>query len=246
MSACGGKVPQTEETVKVTEKVEAEKAETETGSLQGRKICIDPGHGVTSRSGKEAVYPGAAEKKATNVSGTAGRIMTEEELNLIAGLELRDALVEHGAEVFMTRTEHECDMSNIERAEFANRYECDLVIRLHADGSTETSANGMSVLIPSAKRENGEYLTAEITEKSRRAGELILSEALAKTGAGNRGIVERPDMTGFNWSRVPVVLIEMGFMTNAAEEERLTDAGYRNGLIDGIVSGTEKYFAEAE
>lgn len=221
-----------------------EESEQNGGVLDGKIICIDPGHGKTSRSEKEPIYPGASEKKATNVSGTSGKTMSEEALNLLAGVELRDALTGMGALVYMTREGHECDMSNVERAEFANEKNADLVIRLHADGSESASTSGVSMLLPDPKRSNGEYLTAEVVEKSRIAGELILSEVISRTDAKNRGTVTRPDMTGFNWSKVPVVLLEMGFMTNAEEEARLVDSEYRAKIIDGICAGCEKYFSE--
>lgn len=226
--------------------LEEEENEQSKGALSGKVICIDPGHGKTARKEKEPIYPGAAEKKATNVSGASGRLMTEEELNLLVGLELKSTLEERGAQVYMTRTAHECDMSNIERAEFANEKGSDLVIRIHADGSESSSLNGASMLLPSPKRENGEYLTPRVVSESRRAGELILTEVTAATGAQNRGLVERPDMTGFNWSKVPVVLLEMGFMSNPEEEAKLAGAEYRTKIVGAIADGTEKYFLTAE
>lgn len=238
------KAPQkTEDEIQITVS-EPDMSEEEKSPIDGRIICIDPGHGKTSRKEKEPIYPGASEKKATNVSGASGRLMSEEELNLMAGEELFAALSDAGAVVYMTRTTHECDMSNIERAEFANQKNADLVIRLHADGSESGAVSGMSMLLPDKSRRNGEYLTEAVVEKSRRAGELILAEVTSRTGAQDRGMVTRPDMTGFNWSKVPVVLLEMGFMTNAEEEKKLSDSAYRAKLVEGIVAACEKYFSE--
>ena len=214
------------------------------GKFSGKIICIDPGHGNTSRKETEPIYPGANEKKATNVSGTSGKIMTEEALNLEVGLKLKSAFEKEGATVYITREAHESDMSNVERAEFANNLNCDMVVRLHADGSESKSVSGVSILIPSAKRISEGYLTGEVIEKSRKAGEYILSDVCAMTGAPNKGIIERPDMTGFNWSGVPVVLLEMGFMTNPEEEAKLVTDEYQQKIISGILSGLEKYFNE--
>ena len=220
------------------------KESVSTGNFSGKIICIDPGHGKTSRKETEPIYPGANEKKATNVSGTAGKIMTEEALNLEVGLKLKDALEKEGATVHITRDSHESDMSNVERAEFANNLNCDMVVRLHADGSESKSVSGVSMLIPSRKRISTGYLTEDIIAKSRRAGEYILTDVCALTGASNKGIAERADMTGFNWSGVPVVLIEMGFMTNPEEEAKLVTDEYQQKIISGIISGLEKYFNE--
>lgn len=214
------------------------------GKFSGKIICIDPGHGKTSRRETEPIYPGATEKKATNVSGTSGKIMTEEALNLEVGLKLKSALENEGATVHITRETNESDMSNVERAEFANNLNCDMVVRLHADGSESKSVSGISMLIPSAKRISEGYLTEDIIAKSRKAGEYILNDVCSMTGASNKGIVERADMTGFNWSGVPVVLLEMGFMTNPEEEAKLVTDEYQQKIISGIISGLEKYFNE--
>lgn len=52
----------------------------------------------------------------------------------------------------------------------------------------------------------------------------------------NRG-VERDDLTGFNWSKVPVVLIEMGFMSNKKEDQLLSDSNYQEKLAEGLCNG---------
>lgn len=217
---------------------------TENSALSGKVICIDPGHGITSRRGKEPVHPAKSEEKATNVVGASGLIITEEALNLEVSLKLKAALEEKGAVVYITRQTHESDMSNIERAEFANERCCDISVRLHADGSENKTVSGISILVPSEKSVSEGYLTSEITEKSRRSAELILTEVCKLTGAENRGIIARADLTGFNWSAVPAVLLEIGFLSNQAEEEKLVTAKYQALIAEGIVSGLEKYFIE--
>ena len=49
-------------------------------------------------------------------------------------------------------------------------------------------------------------------------------------------------MTGFNWSKVPVVLLEMGFMTNPEEDAKMETDEYREKIVSGIVNGLIKYF----
>ncbi|MGM9933770.1 MAG: N-acetylmuramoyl-L-alanine amidase, partial [Clostridium sp.] len=48
------------------------------------------------------------------------------------------------------------------------------------------------------------------------------------------------DMTGFNWSKVPVILVEMGFMSNPEEDKLLSDEGYQNKLAQGLCNGIVK------
>ena len=52
----------------------------------------------------------------------------------------------------------------------------------------------------------------------------------------------RDDMTGFNWSTVPVILIEMGFMSNAEEDKLLATDDYRNKLAKGLYNGCVSFF----
>jgi len=205
--------------------------------LKGFTICVDAGHGIADYSKVEAVAPNSQETKPAFAAGTRGINQTEEQLNLKVAKKVEQKLKELGADVYMTRTEAKTDMRNIDRAEFANRLNADITIRIHADGSSNKNTRGISMLVPS----NDYINNADLVEKSERAGKLILEEVIAQTGAVNRGIIKRSDLTGFNWSKVPVVLIEMGFMTNPEEDRLLESDEYQNKIAQGIVNGTIKY-----
>lgn len=201
--------------------------------LSGLVICLDPGHGITSASGQERVSPLSQETKPAYVSGAEGSSQTEEELNLTVAELTRAELEALGAQVVMTRQTNEATVSNIERAQIANNAGADLCVRIHADGSEDPSVYGMSMQVPS-----GELLgTPEIEQTSAQAAEIILEDVTAATGARNRGLVPRSDLTGFNWSEVPCVLLEMGFLSNAQEDALLATADYRQKIADGIAAG---------
>lgn len=207
-------------------------------SISGKIIVVDAGHGKNNSGRKEPIAPGSSEMKAGFVSGTTGKNQTEEQLNLAVALKLQTALEEKGAIVYMTRTTHETDMSNVDRAKLGNEVNADIAVRLHADGAGSSSAHGVSVLVPGAQ-----YISdSQLISDSRRAGELVLEEFVKSTGAKNRGISVRNDMTGFNWSEVPVILVEMGFMTNPDEDKRMETDDYQNKMVEGIVNGLERYF----
>ena len=55
----------------------------------------------------------------------------------------------------------------------------------------------------------------------------------------DRGVVERDDMTGFNWSKVPVILVEMGFLSNRSEDQMLSTGAYQDKLAKGLADGIE-------
>lgn len=209
-------------------------------ALCGKRVVVDAGHGSFKSNKQERIAPNTDETKAAFDIGTTGKNQTEEELNLSVALLLEKKLTDKNAEVFMTRSAHETDMTNIDRAEFANRRHADISVKLHADGSSDSSASGISVLIPGAQ-----YISdTELLEKSKRAGEYVLHECVKSTGAADRGIVQRNDLTGLNWSEVPIILVEMGFMTNRAEDALMETAEYQQRIVDGIVNGLELYFEE--
>ena len=203
--------------------------------LEGHIICLDPGHCVTEEAGKgyrEPVSPLSDETKPRYLSGTRGASLTEEQLNLQVALKLRDALEALGAEVVMTREVSEISLPNTERCRIANESGADVHVHIHADGSESTSANGVSVLIP-----DGDLLgTPSIVEESARLGQLMVDCVSEATGAKNRGTVPRSDLTGLNFSEIPSVLIEMGFMTNPEEDALLSSGEYQDKIVAGMAN----------
>ncbi len=207
-------------------------------SLSDKVICVDAGHGINNSGEYEPIAPGSSKTKPSFVSGTSGKNQTEEELNLKVALKLEKALIEKGAKVYMTRTTHETEMSNIDRALLANDVNADISVKLHADGIENSSVSGVSMLVP-----GNDYINdSALCEKSRRAGELIFRNVLNSTGANDRGVVTRNDLTGFNWTKVPIVLLEMGFMTNPEDDKKLESDEYQQKIVDGIVLGLIEYF----
>ena len=202
-------------------------------------ICIDPGHQAKGDWKSEPVGPGSPYQKARVSSGTVGISTKKPEyiLNLEASEVLKHILISKNFNVIMTRESHDVNISNMERATFANDKNANMVIRIHADGSDNTSITGASILIPSQK---GKY-TSSIFEASYECANLIKDEMKSK-GFKVNGIFERDDLTGFNWSKVPVVLIGMGFVSNYNEDEMMSNKEYQKKMMQSIADGVEKYF----
>ena len=70
----------------------------------------------------------------------------------------------------------------------------------------------------------------------------ILKKKLEENNVKVNGIFERDDLTGFNWSKVPVVLVEMGFMSNYNEDEMMSNKDYQKKMMQSIADGVEEYF----
>lgn len=243
LSGCNKKTEKAETVVE--NKIENEASEeniSEALPLEGVIIVIDAGHGKNSYNKEERIAPDSDETKIAFASGTAGKNQSEEELNLSVALILQKSLENLGAKVHMTRTGHESDMTNIDRAEFANELDADISVKIHADGSNDSLVHGVSVLVPGAKHIYDENILSE----SKKAGESILDEFVNATGANNRGISVRDDITGFNWTKVPVVLVEMGFMTNPDEDALMESTEYQKKMAEGIARGIQRYFEDNE
>lgn len=205
------------------------------GRLDGIIIGIDPGHQAQGNSDTEPVAPGSSEMKAKVASGTAGTStgIAEYVTDLEISLKLRDALQALGCTVYMTRETHDVDISNMERAVMMNELGADLVLRLHCDGSTDSSANGIGMFV----RETG-----DAQQESEEAANVLLESMCESTGARARGVFLRDTYTGLNWSTVPCILVEMGFMSNPEEDEKLNDPAYQDLLVEGMVEGICRYF----
>ena len=201
-------------------------------------VCIDPGHQAKGDPKGEPIAPGSSSKKARVASGTAGVGTKKPEyaVNMEAGLILKEMLIQKGYQVVMTRETNEVNVSNVERAEIANKAKADMTIRLHCDSIGNSGKTG-SVLIVPAK--TGKY-TAGIYPASYKYAE-CLKKALQDAGVKVNGIFERSDMTGFNWSKVPVVIFEMGFMSNWNEDKMLCDKAYQTKLMGAVVTAIEAY-----
>ena len=207
----------------------------EAGRLEGLIIGIDPGHQEHANSDKEPVAPGSNEKKAKVASGTSGVStgIPEYATDLEIALQLRDALLNEGCTVYMTHDTADVDISNLERAEMMNDYGCDLVLRLHCDGSTDRSANGIGMFVRK---------TGEKQAESEAAAQVLLEKMSQATGAKARGVFLRDTYTMNNWSVVPCILVEMGYMSNPEEDEKLNDPDYQALLVQGMVEGVCAYF----
>lgn len=205
--------------------------------LSGIVIGIDAGHQAKGNSQREAVAPGGAETKPKVSSGTRGTStgIYEYELNLAVALKLEEELIILGADVVMLRRTNDVDISNQERAALMNEAGVDLCIRIHGNGSNDASVRGAMMLVP-----GGTY-TTNIQEESLAAGEIIFESFLAVTGAKNSGVISRADMTGFNWSEVPVCLIELGYMTNPEEDQLLATDDYRTLCAQGLAEGVLRW-----
>jgi N-acetylmuramoyl-L-alanine amidase len=207
-------------------------------------VVLDPGHDLRANSDTEPIGPGSSTLKIKDGGGTTGVVsrMREADLNLRVALRLRPLLQRAGIRVVMTRTRTAgTSMGNIARARIANRARAALFLRIHADGSTDPSARGTHTLHPALRR----GWTDDVYAPSRRAARTVQAELVRALGFPDRGLQERSDFTGFNWADVPVILVELGFMTNAAEDRLLATPAYQRRAALGLCRGTLRFLGRS-
>ncbi|MEP6892391.1 MAG: N-acetylmuramoyl-L-alanine amidase [Gaiellaceae bacterium] len=203
-------------------------------------VVLDPGHDLRANSRTEPIGPGSSTRKILDGGGTSGVVtgIREADLNLAVALGVRKLLQGAGVRVVMTRaTTSHTSMGNVARAAIANRAHAALFLRIHADGSTDSSSAGTHTLYPALRK----GWTDDIYERSRRAARIVQAELVQALGFPDRGLQEHTDFTGFNWSDVPVILVEMGFMTTPAEDRLLATSAYRQRAAVGLCRGTLRY-----
>jgi N-acetylmuramoyl-L-alanine amidase len=198
-------------------------------------VCIDPGHGTDPAVGaqREPIGPGSSELKIKDGGGAPG----EAAVALAIARRTQGLVAARGYRVVLTRTGAGYRGGNADRARFCNARHATLMLRIHADGSSDPSRHGVSTLYPALRQ----GWTDDVYEPSRRAARLVQRSLVRATGARDDGLVRRSDLTGFNWADVPVVLVETGFLSNPAESARLHSARYRTRIARGLAAGVAAF-----
>ena len=212
--------------------------------LSVKTIVIDPGHG-----GKD---PGAVSQARQ-----------EKQIVLSLSKTLRDILVKKGYNVRLTR-ETDVFLPLRKRTQFATHQKADLFISIHTNASIARSASGIETYYlalasdesarRTAMRENagaeynmkeldalvGRILKESKSTESRRLAELIQAQLASGKQVKNRGVKHAPFVVLIG-TKVPAVLVEVGFISNPTEGKKLTTRAYQRQLARAIANGIEQY-----
>ena len=220
--------------------VQNNEQKVESNEKQGKfLVVIDPGHQQKANLNLEPIGPGATPQKYKVTDGTTGVVTKKREAVLVLEMAfvLKEKLEAKGMQVLMTRTSQDVDISNKERATLANDHKANLFLRLHADGSENPNQSGFAVLTPA----DGSPYTKEIYAESLQISQTIVKKMRENQQVKVNGIKFRDDLSGFNWSKVPGVLLELGFMSNHEEDQKLSDPQYVNSLLQSVTDSVDEY-----
>lgn len=152
----------------------------------------------------------------------------EKNLNLKMAILLKEKLTSYGYEVIMNRSD-DVFVQLKDRYTNANNLDADLFISIHHNSTVSAATSGIETL---------HYDSAD----NKLIATYIQSELIASSGAVNRGTKVRTDLAVLNGTKMPAVLLELGFITNTNEVNRLLSAAYQDKLMNAVTTGVNKYF----
>lgn len=227
--------------IKVTARAGSVKISCQVRIRGKKKIALDPGHQTYADLSMEPIGPGSSSRKEKMTGGASGVAsgVPEYKLTMTVCNRMKKELLKRGYEVYMTRTKNNVKKSCVERAKAVNKSGSDICIRIHADSFSASSAKGASALYPTT---SNPYLPDKLCKKSKKLSQKVLNAMCKKTGCYKRGLSGRDDLSGTNWSKVPVTLIEMGFLSNPQEDLAMQSKSYQIKLVKGMCNGIDAYF----
>ena len=206
-------------------------------------VCIDAGHETHQITDLEPNGPGSENMKQGVTSGTQGNWsgVYEYQVNLDVTMKLRDALAARGYTVVLCRDINDVTMSNVQRAQIAADANADIFLRIHCNSADSSSVAGVLCYAPSS---SNPYLSGDVIERSQALARIMRDAQCRETGQRALDNLHQDDMTGINWAKMPVTIVEMGFMSNYDEDMFLTSAEGQEQIVRGLVNGVDEYFAQ--
>ncbi|WP_173275579.1 N-acetylmuramoyl-L-alanine amidase [Streptococcus sp. 68] len=196
-----------------------------------KTIFLDPGHGGRDSG---AYYYGIAEK----------------DLNLQVSRKLRKRLEELGYTVLTSR-DSDVDVDFVtERSRMVNKTNADFFISIHFNATGNDTTLNLGIQTYSYKEDAGYpskinqywHNNPDRMSESNRLAANLHSSLLTETGARDAGLLQAT-FAVLRETAKPAVLLELGYMDNSEENQRIRSDQYQDKLVEGIIKGIQKYYA---
>lgn len=214
-------------------------------------MVIDAGHGGEE---KGAIGPGG---------------LLEKDVTLDVAQRLRTRLERGGGVRVVLTREDDRSLSLADRTALANNHEAELFVSIHANAASKQDAAGAETYFLSYQATDAEaqalaaleneqggagaptqrpdlrmvlwdLAQAEHLRESSALAETIQAELNALLGLKDRGVKQAPFRVLMS-ATMPAVLIEVGFITNPDEEEKLRSPAYRESLALAISQSVQRF-----
>jgi len=199
-------------------------------SARSYTIYIDPGHGGEDPG---ASYGGVQEKN----------------LALSVANKLKANLIQLGYQVLMTRTaDYNVDFKT-ERSKMTNQSNADLFISIHfnSTGSDSSNATGIETYWYQYDPEYQPKINAAMHNDPTRLAESeilanqVQTSLISGTGAVNRG-VRRDTFAVLRETAIPAILVELGFMNNPSDLQKIKQDSYQTKLANALAQGIDNWY----
>ena len=192
-----------------------------------RSIFLDPGHGGSD-------------------SGAVSGGVREKDLTLSVYNKVSSKLASLGYTVLTSRNVDK-DVDLVDRADQANKANADMLLSIHFNAGGRGIARGIETYyyqatadrVPKINKEN--HNNPERLERSRKLANKVQQNLLYQTGANDRG-VKRASFTVLRETSIPSILVELGFIDNPEERNKIKTNEYQERLANGIVDGIVEYY----
>ncbi|MBQ9914906.1 MAG: N-acetylmuramoyl-L-alanine amidase, partial [Clostridia bacterium] len=191
-----------------------------------RSVMLDAGHGGVDGGAVSYHEDGSIKAK-------------EKDFNLDVALRAQKLLEAEGVDVHMIRTE-DVYVDFLRVGGIANDAGTSLFVSVHTNSATVPTAHGI---------ETYGYLDAGTVSNgmtSKRLSEILLEELIEETGAHERGVKDGKTLAVINSTKMPATLIEIGFISNEEECEKMMTEEYRQKLAQAICDGILAAFDEMD
>lgn len=88
------------------------------------------------------------------------------------------------------------------------------------------------------------YPIGALYDQCRLLADSVLDSLVAATGAQKERVWETDTMSGINWCQIPVTIVEMGYMSNPEEDQRLNEPGLSDPAGHWHRHGVDQYFSQ--